>query len=84
MRLDVHIGLHKTASTSFQEFLYINKNELSNVGVLYPDEDINKMRNEPIYNKNDLVNLLNDDYNNKKENVTLNNYLKKLKNFIEK
>ena len=42
MRLDVHIGLHKTASTSFQEFLYINKNELSNVGVLYPDEDINK------------------------------------------
>ena len=42
MRLDIHIGLHKTASTSFQEFLYINKNELSNVGVLYPDEDINE------------------------------------------
>lgn len=36
-----------------------------------------EMLNQPFYNDNDLVNLLNDSYNSKNENKILNEYLKK-------
>ena len=36
MKLIIHMGLHKTASTSFQNFLYLNRNNLLDAGVLYP------------------------------------------------
>jgi hypothetical protein len=37
MKLVVHMGLHKTATTSFQHFLYSNRNNLIEAGVLYPE-----------------------------------------------
>jgi len=43
------------------------------------DEEITEMMNEPIYiQDNDIVNLLNDEYN-KKGNKTLDTYLSKMK-----
>ena len=36
MNLVIHIGLHKAASTTFQNFLNINRSTLSQYGVLYP------------------------------------------------
>jgi hypothetical protein len=33
------MGLHKTGSTSFQNFLYLNKKTLLDFGVIYPDID---------------------------------------------
>ena len=39
MKLVIHMGLHKTASTSFQNFLHLNKKSLLSVGILYPDID---------------------------------------------
>jgi hypothetical protein len=46
------------------------------------DEDINKMLKEPIYTNNDLVHLLDDEYN-KNGNKILTLYLNKLKSFLE-
>jgi len=37
MKLVIHMGLHKTASTSFQNFLHINRNVLLDAGVVYPE-----------------------------------------------
>ena len=37
MKLVIHMGLHKTASTSFQNFLHINRNVLLDAGVIYPE-----------------------------------------------
>ena len=37
MKLVIHMGLHKTASTSFQNFLNLNRNALLDAGVLYPE-----------------------------------------------
>ena len=80
----------KSVNKYFNEKAFINVNNFDsfedcvNYVINLTDEDINKMRNEPIYNKNDLVNLLNDDYKNKNENKILNEYLKKLKDFIKK
>lgn len=34
--LHIHCGLHKTASTSFQKYLHLNREALRNAGVLYP------------------------------------------------
>lgn len=36
MKLVIHFGLHKTGSTSFQNFLYLNREALLKAGVLYP------------------------------------------------
>jgi hypothetical protein len=36
MKLVIHIGLHKTASTTFQNFLHLNRDNLLDAGVLYP------------------------------------------------
>lgn len=47
------------------------------------DEEITEMMNEPIYiQDNDIVNLLNDEYN-KKGNKTLDTYLSKMKKIIQ-
>ena len=46
-------------------------------------EQINNMINEPIYNNNELINLLNDNYNSKNNNTILNKYIQTLKSFIE-
>ena len=37
MKLVIHMGLHKTASTSFQNFLHLNRNVLLDSGVIYPE-----------------------------------------------
>jgi len=37
MRLIIHIGLHKTGTTSFQNFLHFNRDSLLEAGVLYPE-----------------------------------------------
>ena len=37
MRLIIHIGLHKTGTTSFQNFLHLNRDALLKAGVLYPE-----------------------------------------------
>ena len=37
MRLIIHIGLHKTGTTSFQNFLHFNRDALLKAGVLYPE-----------------------------------------------
>ena len=37
MKLVIHMGLHKTASTSFQNFLHLNRNVLLDAGVIYPE-----------------------------------------------
>jgi hypothetical protein len=42
-----------------------------------------EMLNQSFYNNTDLVNLLNDSYNSKKKNKVLNEYLKKIKIFLE-
>ena len=73
----------------FNEKAFININNFNSFDdcvdyvINLTDEDINKMRNEPIYTNDELVNLLNDDYNNKNNNKILKTYLKKLKDFIE-
>ena len=36
MKLVIHMGLHKTASTSFQNFLNLNRNYLLDAGGIYP------------------------------------------------
>jgi hypothetical protein len=46
------------------------------------ENDIRKMLKEPIYANNDLIHLLDDDYN-KNGNKILTLYLNKLKNFLE-
>ena len=47
------------------------------------EETIQRMTNEPIYNpNNDIVNLLNVEYNLINGNKTLDSYLLKIKNFI--
>jgi len=42
MKIVIHMGLHKTGSTSFQNFLSNNKVALMTVGILYPDSDNNE------------------------------------------
>ena len=39
MKLVIHMGLHKTGSTTFQNFLYLNKKALLDAGIIYPDSD---------------------------------------------
>lgn len=47
------------------------------------DSKIKQMLEEPIYNENnELINLLNDEYNNKNENKILKSYLQILKTFL--
>jgi len=42
MKLVIHMGLHKTATTSFQHFLHLNKNVLLDAGVIYPEIEQNE------------------------------------------
>ena len=37
MKLVIHIGLHKTGTTSFQNFLHFNRDSLLEAGVFYPE-----------------------------------------------
>ena len=36
----IHVGLHKTATTSFQHFLFNEEKFLSNLGIIYPNSVI--------------------------------------------
>lgn len=80
----------KSIKKYFNEKAFINVNDFNsfeecvNYVINLTDEDIHKMKNEPIYTNNELVNLLNDDYNNKNDNKILKEYLKKVKDFIDK
>ncbi len=75
---------------------FFNKNAFINVSdfnsldecvehVINMDEiKIKEMLKEPIYNeKNDLINLMNDNYNNNNDNIILKEYLHKLKLFLD-
>jgi len=42
MKIVIHMGLHKTGTTSFQNFLSNNKAALMDVGILYPDSENNE------------------------------------------
>jgi len=42
MKIVIHMGLHKTGSTSFQNFLSLNKLVLMDAGILYPNIDNNE------------------------------------------
>ena len=42
MKLFIHTGLHKTATTSFQHFLFNNRESLLEAGVFYPQIDQNQ------------------------------------------
>ena len=57
--------------------------ECVNYVVNMTDEQIREMSNEPIYMNDDLINLLNDDYNKKNDNKILNEYINIFKKFIE-
>ena len=48
------------------------------------NEEIHQIQKEYIYQSNDLVYLINDNYNSQNENKILNKYIIKIKNFIEK
>lgn len=37
MKIVIHMGLHKTGTTTFQNFLHLNKKNLLKFGILYPD-----------------------------------------------
>jgi len=51
MKIVIHMGLHKTGSTSFQNFLNLNKEILMDVGILYPDIDDNEESHWKIANQ---------------------------------
>lgn len=46
------------------------------------DEEIKQMTEEPVYKNNDLIHLLDDEYNSKNENKVLSSYLKQFDDFI--
>ena len=68
MKIIIHMGLHKTGSTSFQNFLHSNRKALINFGILYPDIDNNEeshwqlpnqlIRNNWTYLENYLRNII--------------------------
>lgn len=68
MKIIIHMGLHKTGSTSFQNFLHSNRKALINFGILYPDIDNNEeshwqlpnqlIRNNWTYLENYLKNII--------------------------
>ena len=48
------------------------------------ENEIKEMQEQPIYNEtNDLINLCNDEYNEKNDNKVLKKYLQKMKGFLE-
>ncbi len=46
--LYIHIGLPKTGTSAIQEFLTLNRKELLNHGILYPEECIIKNAHYPL------------------------------------
>lgn len=80
-----------TINDFFNKNAFINVSDFNtfedcvNYVITMSDEQIRQMQQEPIYSNHcnsDLLNLINDDYNNKNENKVLNEYLDKLKEFI--
>jgi hypothetical protein len=83
-----------TINNFFNKNAFINVSDFNtfedcvNYVITMSDEQIRQMQQEPIYSNDcngdllDLLNLINDDYNNKNENKVLNEYLDKLKEFI--
>ena len=61
-RIIVHIGTHKTATTSIQKFLFNNREELGTRGVLYPDYSI--IEKDPHYAQLGMVNALSGQHKN--------------------
>jgi len=55
-RLVLHIGTHKTATTSIQHYLFENRHELRRRGVLYPDYEI--IGHQPHYAHIGIINAL--------------------------
>lgn len=72
----------------FNEKAFINVNNFNSFEecvdyvISLDDETIKKMSQEPIYKDNDLINLFNEEYNNKYGNKVLDNYLNILKKFL--
>jgi len=69
MKLVIHMGLHKTASTSFQNFLYLNRDNFLEAGVIYPKVEQDKshfilphkiLKNDWVFVENLLQNILTD------------------------
>lgn len=76
-------------NTLFNEKAFINVNNFTSFEacvdhvVNMTEQEIDQMMKEPIYTDGDLIHLLDDNYNNTRENQTLNTYLDKLKRFLE-
>ena len=72
----------------FNEKAFINVNNFNSFEecvdyiISLDDKTIKKMSQEPIYKENDLINLFNEEYNNKYGNKVLDNYLNILKKFL--
>ena len=74
----------------FNKTAFINVNDFDtfegcvNYVVNLSEDEIVRIRNEPIYNdtNNDLINLINDDYNNTNDNKILTDYINKLEHFL--
>jgi len=78
MKIVIHFGLHKTASSSFQTFLYVNRLALQDVGVFYPKIDNDKshfqipsaiIKNEWSFVKSFLKKAFDEAINNKLKTV---------------
>jgi len=74
----------------FNKDAFINVNDFTSFEecvdyiVSMSEEQIQEMTNQPIYNTdNEILNLLNDEYNSKQENKTLEFYLQKVREFLE-
>ena len=77
MKIVIHMGLHKTGSTSFQNFLNLNKEILMDVGILYPVIDDNEESHWKIANQIILDNWSYlEDYFKKVISIAKNNNIK--------
>jgi hypothetical protein len=73
----------------FNKESFINVSDFNNLDecieyvINLTDEQIKDIQSKPIYTNNELINIFNDDYNKKNNNKTLEEYKKKISNFIQ-
>lgn len=73
----------------FNEKAFINVSDFKNFNecidyiLNLTDKEREEIVNQPIYTNSNLINLINDDFNNKNENKLLDKYLEKIHNFFK-
>ena len=79
---NVNDFFNKKAFINVSDFL--NLNQCVDYIINMDETQIKEMQEQPIYNEtNDLINLCNDEYNEKNDNKVLKEYLQKMKDFLE-